>query len=233
MLISNHRTRERFADIKIKVNKQIITEKENIKILGVTISNDLSWEQHLTSQIGNLGHRFRSFSRACSMLTMDTKKLLYNSSIASRLGYCDIIWDKCNQSSIKKLQTLQNRCARRMLGCQPGTTAFPLIRKLGWLTLNEKRMLHKCVLLHSLLQGRGPQILIDDLGPWTSRHTRATRGTASENLSVIAHNTNYVAKSFYYDTAKIWNTLPVHIRQIENRSTFKENLHKYFLIQTR
>ena len=134
---------------------------------------------------------------------------------------------------MNKLQTLQNRCARRILGCPPEATAFPLIRRLGWLTLEEKRNLHRCVLLHELLLERGPQVLIDDLRPWTMEHSRTTRGTTNGNLPVIAHKTNYVTKSFYYDTAKTWNTIPVEIRQIKNRATFKENLHKYFLTLTR
>ena len=193
------------------------------------MSSDLSWERHTTSLIGNMRHRYRSFSRACSLLGQDSKRLLYNAAIASRLNYCDIIWDKCNQSSTKKLQTIQNRCARRILGSPSATTALPLIRELGWLTLAEKRMLHKCVLLHELLLGNGPQILIDELTPFTDRHMMTTRGTVNQNLSVIAHKTDYLTKSFYYDTAKVWNTLPVQLRKTRNSHTFQENLHKYFL----
>ena len=46
MLVANSRIRQRFAQIKIQVDKQLITEKEHIKILGVTLTNSLSWEKH-------------------------------------------------------------------------------------------------------------------------------------------------------------------------------------------
>ena len=229
MLVTNTRLRHRFNGIKIQVNKQLIIEKEHIKILGVTISNDLSWEQHTLSLVGELRHRYRSFNRSCNLLTHDAKMLLYNACIASRLNYCDFIWHKCHQASASKLQTIQNRCARRILGSSPESSALPLIRELGWLTLAEKRNLHKCVMLHELLLGRGPQILIEGVRPWTNTHTRTTRATSDENLAVIAHNTDYMAKSFYYDTAKIWNNIPSHIRRISNRNTFKENLYRHFL----
>ena len=227
MLVCNSRIRHRFNDIKIQVNKQVISEKEHIKILGVTISNDLSWEQHTLSLVGELRYRYKSFNRSCGLLTHDAKLLLYNACIASRLNYCDFIWHKCNQASASKLQTIQNRCARRILGSPPESTALPLIRQLGWLTLTEKRNLHKCVLLHELLLGNKPNILVEGLTPWTSTHSRTTRGTSDENLAVISHNTDYLAKSFYYDTARIWNGIPARIRKIRNRNTFKENLHKY------
>ena len=214
------------------MNKQIIVEKEQINILGVSLTSNLTWEAHTNKLIGNLRHRYRSFSRACKNLTVDTKKLLYNAAIASRLSYCDIIWDKCRINSANKLQTIQNRCARIIHAAQPGVSALPIIRELGWLTLAEKRKLHKCVLLHELLLGRGPQILLDELRPWTDRHSRDTRGTASENLNVIAHSTDYITKSFFYDTSKLWNTLPLQIRRTKNRTTFKEKLHKHFLTAT-
>ena len=85
-------------------------------------------------------------------------------------------------------------------------------------------------MLHQLLNGNGPQSLIDGLDPYTNSHSRITRGTADKKLAVVAHNTDYLTRSFYYDTAKIWNTIPMDIRMIKNRTTFKENLHKYVLI---
>ena len=96
-----------------------------------------------------------------------------------------------------------------------------------------KRKLHKCVMLHELLHERGPEMLIDELEPYTKRHSRTTRRAANEELNIIAHNTDYVTKSFYYDTAKVWNEIPLHIRQIQQRSSFKEQLHKHFLSLTK
>ena len=168
------------GQIKIKVDKQIIAEKSVIKLLGVNISNDLSWGNHTRKLIGTLRHCYRSFSRSCKILTTDTRKLLYNSAIASRLNYGDIIWDRCNIDSVNKLQTIQNRCARKINGTMPGSHAVPQIRQLGWLTLELKRRLHKCVMMHELLLGRGPDILIRELKPWTERHQRTTRGAAND-----------------------------------------------------
>ena len=159
MIISNNRIRHRFDNIKIRVGDKLMNAKDELKILGVTIANDLSWDSHTTRLIGSLRHRFRAFSRSCKWLTVDTRKLLYNSAIASRLNYGDIVWDNCKQDSVNKLQTIQNRCVRRIMDSTPGASATPLINELGWLTLREKRKLHKCVMFHGLMQGKGPRAL--------------------------------------------------------------------------
>ena len=191
--------------------------------------NDLSWDSHTNKLIGSLRHCYRSFSRSCKWLTVDSRKLLYNAAIASRINYCDAIWDKCKQDTVKKLQTIQNRCARRILEASPGASAGPLLRELGWLTLQEKRKLHKCVLVHGLMQGKGPHALCSELDKLRTTSAIGTRATTGECLSLKSHRTNYVAKSFFYDAAKLWNKIPQSIRQTKNRSTFKEKLHHYFL----
>ena len=203
--------------------------KEELKILGVTIAKDLSWDSHTTKLMGGLRHRFRGFHRACRWLSVDTRKLLYNSTIASRLNYADIVWDNCKQDSVNKLQTIQNRCMRRILNKLPGASSAPLLNELGWLTLQEKRKLHRCVMLHGLMQGKGPRALCAELDKWKNRGPKNTRAKTSECLSLPSHRTKYVAKSFLYVTVKFWNQLPTNIRQIKNRTTFKESLHKYLL----
>ena len=165
------------------------------------------------------------------MLNTDSRKLLYNAVIASRLNYCDVIWDNCNQTSCNKLQTVQNRCARTILNATPGASSGPLLNELGWLNLKEKRKLHKCVLMHELLLNKGPPALCNELIPFKNRGTYGTRGATNNNLFLPSHRTNYIGKSFYYETSKIWNNIPFNIRDIKNRNCFKESLHKYLINQ--
>ena len=146
-------------------------------------------------------------------------------------NYCDVIWDNCKQDKTNKLQTIQNRCARKILEKMPGASAGPLLKELGWLTLKEKRGLHKCVMLHGLLQGKGPQTLCAEVDKWRNRGITVTRGVTNHSLSLPTHNTNYITKSFFYDTAKLWNKIPLSIRQIKNRTTFKEKLHSHLINQ--
>ena len=200
-----------------------------MKILGVTLSNNLKWETHTRNLINGLKFCYRSFCRSCKMLNTDTRKMLYNAAIASRMNYCDAIWDACNSNTRSKLQTIQNRCARRILNRPPGTTAAPLIKELGWISLEKKRKLHKCVLLHKLLQGTGPSPLINMLEPYNNRTALNTRGTANNCLYIPSFKTNYIKKSFFMDSAKLWNSLPLDIKSTTNSSTFKEKLHAYFL----
>ena len=233
ILFSNNRIRERFNHIKIAVNGKLIQEKEQVKILGVTLTNNLKWDTHTNNLINSLKYHYRSFSRSCRLLTIDTRKLLYNAAIASRMNYCDMVWDCCNLNVKKKLQSVQNRCARRILNQLPGSSSAPLFRKLGWIRLDQKRKLHKCVLLHKVINGKGPKILLDMLSPLMEHEGRSmgTRGSTNEHLSMPLINTDYLKKSFVVDTAKSWNNIPLELRLINSSLSFKNKLQTFYLTE--
>ena len=229
VLITNNQRRRVFDTIKISLGGKQIEEKENVKILGVTISKDLTWDMHTSNLINTLKYCFYSFSRSCKYLNYDTRIMLYNAVIASRLNYCDAIWDCCSVNSKHRLQTIQNRCARRILNCVPGTSSAPLLKELGWIRLDKKRKLHKCVYLHRLLQGKGPQPILDMLKPFANNTRIMTRGVNNQNLFIPRHHTNYVKKSYFNDTAVLWNSIPKEIKAAKSNKTFKERLYLHLL----
>lgn len=200
--------------------------------MGVTIKNDLTWDTHTRNVLNNLKYYFRGFNRSCRLLTEDSRELLYNAVIASRLSYCDCVWDKCSIDLSKKLQTIQNRSARRILNQMPGVSAAPLMKRLGWMDLASKRKLHKLVLLHRLLLDKGPKGLRSKLSHYRRVAPISTRGAINDNLYIAGFKTDYIKKSFFHDTVKHWNSLPNGLRRIDNNRKFKEKLQAYFLAGT-
>ena len=103
------------------------------------------------------------------------------------------------------------------------------MQKLGWIKLQEKRKLHKLVLLHRLMRGMGPKPLMDKLPDYKNHSSASTRGAASGNFFIPRFRTDYIKKSFFYDVITSWNKLPVHLREIDNSKTFKERLQNHML----
>ena len=231
ILIVNSRRRQQFQRVKISLGGKLLEESANTKILGVNIANDLTWNMHTKNLQNKLKYFYRSFARSCRMLSQDSRVLLYNATIASRLNYCDMVWDGCGIEYTNKLQTIQNRCARRILNKLPGTSAAPLLKDLGWIRLADKRNLHKCVLLHRLLKSEGPNALKKILEPYTNRPAAelSTRGYVNGCLYIPGFRTGYIKKSFMYEAVKLWNSIPPYLKDVANNNTFKEKLNVYYL----
>ena len=79
------------------------------------------------------------------------------------------------------------------------------------------------------MQGEGPGPLISMLEPLIGEPTVGTRNVVNGGLFIPRYRTNYVGRSFFIETAKLWNKIPLELKSIENNKTFKERLHVLFL----
>ena len=93
----------------------------------------------------------------------------------------------------------------------------------------DKRKLHKTVMLHRLLQGAGPEKLLERLQLFKNESSTSTRGAASNNLYITSFRTNYVKRSFFYDAVTTWNKLPSNLKEIKSNKNFKAKLQTHLL----
>ena len=222
---------DRFEHVNIFIMGQHVEREANVKILGVTLNEELKWHQHMGGMIRNLRFQYRAFGRSIKYFDRDTRLIVYNSSLASRFNYADCIWDQCTLKEAKQLQSVQNMAVKKMMNAAPLTSAKPLIRNLGLLTLETKRKLRSLVLLYKLTRNEGPAALIRELEGYrnSSREHIITRNSGEGSYYIPAYNTDNVGKSFFVQTIKRWNTLPTNIQQSENATIFKRRVYDLLL----
>ena len=62
---------------------------------------------------------------------------MYKSLVEPYSRYCCQVWGVCGIAALDKLQKLQNRAARIVTKSPYNASALPIIRKLGWQTVND------------------------------------------------------------------------------------------------
>ncbi len=87
--------------LKVTLNYNQLDNVENDKLLGVHISNNLSWENHINSVLSKVNRNIPLLRRIKSYLTIDVRKMFFNANILPHLDYCTIIWG--NSLHINKL----------------------------------------------------------------------------------------------------------------------------------
>lgn len=101
--------------ITITLNNTPIQWKTEVKYLGVTLDRKLVWKQHITAALRKgraalsvlytlIGHRSR--------MSLKNKVLLYTAIIRPALLYGCEVWGAAAPSTLKELQTLQNKILR-------------------------------------------------------------------------------------------------------------------------
>ena len=229
MAVQPQNTARKFDKIHIRMKRRVIDISCTLKILGITLTNNLKWDKHINGIVKGCKYHLRAFRRAIKYININERKLLYNSCLASRLAYGDVVWKQTTQMQKKRLQVIQNDAARAILTKKPRESAKPLIRELGWITLEDKRALHGQVMLHKIINGKAPNSLQEMLKEYKRPPVNDTRQGRANAFFIPTYRTKSMADSFYISTIKAWNKIPPSIKDTKVTQNFKSKLNALYL----
>ena len=72
------------------------------KMLGVTIDNKLSFDEHIINICKTANKKLKAFSRINHYMKQNQKEILLPSFIISRFSHCPLIWMFCSKNLLKR-----------------------------------------------------------------------------------------------------------------------------------
>ena len=121
------------------------------------------------------------------------------------------------------LQKLQNRAARIVTNSPYDTSALPLIKSLGWLTIRELIDFETGKIVYKSLSA----LALDYLGnifQMVSEATNRQLRTSKTDLRLPLQKTSTGQKSFAYRGAKVWSDLDSVVKAFIRSALFEENI---------
>ena len=98
--------------VNIVINGHLITPSSSVKYLGVTISSDLSWSEHITSIRKKAWRHLGYINRRFNWSPQPFRTQLYKSAMLPKLDYCRAVWDSHHRSDVSALENIQKFAAR-------------------------------------------------------------------------------------------------------------------------
>lgn len=124
---------------------------ECVKYLGVYLDRRLTWKYHINSKVNlaysRLRHLYPLLNRKSS-LRFQCGSLIYKSLLRPLLTYACPVWGGATPSTIRRLQTFQNKVLRIILNAPWFIRTTQLHRELGFNTIPQ----HISALAHSFYQ---------------------------------------------------------------------------------
>ena len=77
--------------VKLKSNSIVINESDTVELLGITIDNKLTFNEHINNLCRNPSYNLYALRRIRKDLTQDQAKLLYIAFINSQFNYAPIM----------------------------------------------------------------------------------------------------------------------------------------------
>lgn len=202
---------------------ETIEKVEKFKYLGIYLDSVLSWASHIKHMEHQIACLCGVMWRVKKFVPKHALLKFYYAFIHSRLNYLVSIWGQACVSYLVKIQRLQNRSLKIVFN-KP--LLFPTLLLYSDISHNILPLKSLCdlqimLLVHDVLYNRK---IHHNLQLSTATHSYELRN--SNNLQRELMTTNLGQKRFSFIGPTLVNQLPLEIKSIANRHSFKRRLQK-------
>ena len=168
--------------------------------------------------------RLGMLRRARKVISRESCITLYNAMVLPIFDYCATIWDSCGRTNRDYLEKLHRRAASIIEG---NKVSQPQVAQVfSWPSLQSRRDYLKCMLVFKCLHNLAPPYLLKEFHHSREFHDYNTRHR--DLLRPPFAKTSTYQGSFRVSGTKIWNSLPLKLRRVQELTRFKSGLKKLF-----
>ena len=219
LTIPNLPTQIEFLNTKIQRSSQI-------KFLGLTLDENLSWEYHINNVCNKLKSLFHIFYNIREYLRNQDIITLYYTLIYSRIKYGISLYGQAAENKIKKVQILQNQLLKVITKKPFRYNTDILHNELEILKVKEISFQEILIFVHNYFTNSLPTVFDNYFLHFN--HNYNTRNAAL-SFRQEAHHTQMAAQSVKILGVKLWNRLENSLKTIPNRKRFRNKLKNCFL----
>lgn len=225
MIIHDRRNSYVKGRCNIKLNDCKISEVEKTKYLGIIINENLTFKDYANETINKMARKLNIMYRLGNAISSYSKNLIYKTIISPYIDYCSSVMINYSLGDLDKLQKVQNRAMRLVLGVSKYTRVSDMLETLGWMSIKQRMVFNTCILIHKLTINKKPKILADKIVKIADTHHYNTR--SSSKMRIKYTRTNTAEKSLTYLGYDWYNGLPTDIRKENRLKSFKRLLKEH------
>ena len=131
-----------------------LKDVDNFKDLGVTITRDLSWSNHISITVNKANKVLGSIKRSVGTANANVFSMLYKSLVRPILKYAAPVWCPYLTRDIHALENVQRRVSRLALNqCKGDMSYEDRCKLLKWPTLSDSRTFLSSVECYKIVFG--------------------------------------------------------------------------------
>ncbi len=188
----------------------------------------LNFDKQIDNVVRTSFFQLRLLAKVKMFLSRHNLEKAIHALISSRLDYCNALYVAVSQSSLSRLQLVQNAAARLLTNTNRREHITPVLNSLHWLPVHCRIDFKLLMFVFKALNGLAPSYLPELL---TVRELgRALRSSNQLLLEVPRSKDKHRGdRAFSVAAPRLWNKLPAEMRLISDLGLFKSRLKLIYL----
>ena len=198
-----------------KLHGQVLEDVNSAKYLGVTITDDLSWNRHIQQVTSKANSKLGFLKRNIKVKSKEMKEKAYKAIVRPTTEYCSTVWDPYTKQQTTMLEMVQRRAARWVTGRFHNTSSVgEMLEELHWRPLAHRRENSRLCLMYKIVHG----LVNIPIGKYFFLQRNGV------HLQPIVSRTQYHQYSFFPRTIVDWNQLPRDTLSSKSLEIFKNRI---------
>ena len=210
----------------VQIGSSTIVSSSHVRNIGAMFDPQLKMNIQVSSACKSAWYRLYQIGKIRPYLSADQTKSIIHAYVTSKLDQNNSLLIGCPDVLINRLQKVQNAAAKLIFQASKYDHVTILLKELHWLPLNQRIVFKILLLTFKALHGQGPQYLCESL-TW---HKPSRSLQSSNDLLLVVPKTRlktYGDRAFRAVAPRLWNDLPLSLRQSPSTNSFKTNLKTY------
>ena len=201
-------------------DSKYIRRENTVKYLGLTFDQHLNWNTHITNLCNSLKSCFPIFYSIRKYINLEQARAIYYTMVYSKIKYGLPIYGITSKENISKIQVLQSKLLKILTNKHSRFSTNLLHNELKILKVEDILEQELLSFVHNYVNDKLPDVFENYFKLRKDTQTIQTRNI--DNRFIIPFcRTNTGAGSMKVKGPKIWNSLPVPLKEKLNLKSFR------------
>ena len=194
------------------------------KLLGITIDNNLNFDEHITKICKKASQKLSAIARISPYMSLTQRKLIVNAFFFSQFGYCPLVWMCHNRSLNNKINNIHERCLR-LIYFDYESTFSELLSRDNSVSIHHRNLRTLATEIYKFINSLSPEIMNDFLKKEDFK--RYDLRSAKVLKTINPKSVHYGTESLSFLAPKLWKIVPVNIKQSNSLQVFKSKIKNW------
>jgi hypothetical protein len=217
------------SDFSFTFNSIVIQNSTELKCLGLTIDNTLSWEAHINNISRACHYRISSLFKIRDFIPVEYRKLLASTLVLPLMNYMSCLWYSAKDKYINIFEKVLRSLARFVSGRRKYDSVSHVITlEYEWLFPKELGEYKILCMFYNLTKIYLIDFFKDYFVLNSATHKYETSSATNYHCTYLPRQSiGYTC--FHYSSIRLWNSLPKLLKDSPSLAVFKLELKKLLL----
>ena len=216
-------------NIHLTMGAATIKPSLTVRSLGAHLDSTLSMEKQVACTVKTAYYHLRRIAKIRCHLTQSACTKAVIATVTSRLDYQNGLLSGITDRLLHKLQVLQNHAARLITNTPNREHIQPVLHQLHWLPVKYRIDYKLLTMIHQTLNSSDAPGYLKDMLVFYEP-SRELRSSNCTKLFVPKMERSIGERTFHSYAPKLWNLLPLNLRNIHQPALFKKHLKTFLFI---